>query len=203
MFLPIVYATFLVLPNAAMAHGDGEQALFVAEGGEDNSNCLEAENPCGSIGYALSRAGKGDEIRISKGTYSIKKAEDIFHLVSGVINVRGGYEFGNKITAGEPVASILTGVPFQYRELLRDRGFRIVADQKGLETKKVAAADKLLELHKNLMSSIPATSCVNGLAADLPCENANLLSHVGFANVSTNPSEGNDIWGFVDLNTGR
>ncbi|MBJ89277.1 MAG: sodium:calcium exchanger [Woeseia sp.] len=199
----ILYIMCFLLPNTSFAHGDGEQSLFVAASGEDNGNCTDAENPCGSIGYALSRAAKGDEIRVSSGVYPIDKAEDIFHLIGGAINVRGGQVFDNKITDNKPITSILTGVPFQYRDFLKNKGFTIVADQKSLETERIATAEKFLELHKSLMSSIPATPCVDGEAAGLPCDNVNLLSHVGFVDISSNPSEGNDIWGFVDLNTGR
>ncbi len=202
-FNPILYIICFLVPNTSFAHGDGEQSLFVTEGGEDNGNCTDAKNPCGSIGYALGRAAKGDEIRVSSGVYPIDNAEDIFHLIGGAIHVRGGQVFENQTTGNKPITSILTGVPFQYREFLKNKGFTIVADQKGLETEKLATAEKFLELHKNLMSSIPATPCVDGEAAGLPCDNVNLLSHVGFVDISSNPSEGNDIWGFVDLNTGR
>ena len=156
-FNPILYIICFLVPNMSFAHGDGEQSLFVAASGEDNSNCTDAKHPCGSISYALSRAAKGDEIRVSSGVYPIDNAEDIFHLIGGAINVRGGQVFENQTTGKKPITSILTGVPFQYREFLKNKGFTIVADQKSLETERIATAEKFVELHKNLMSSIPAT----------------------------------------------
>ena len=35
--------------------------------------------------------------------------------------------------------STLTGVPYEYREQLRGRGFRIVADRKGIDSNEVVA----------------------------------------------------------------
>ena len=60
-----------------------------------------------------------------------------------------------------------------------------------------------MQLHQQLKSSIPFTPCVGGTAAGLPCEQVDLLSHVGFEDISATPSAGADVWGFVDLNTGR
>ncbi len=48
-----------------------------------------------------------------------------------------------------------------------------------------------------------ATPCTGGVVAGLPCNNVDLISFVPFADISSNPSDANDVWGFVDLNTGR
>jgi len=188
---------------AALGHGDTEQPLYVAELGVDAGDCLDENAPCGTIAYALSMAGKGAQVRVEKGRYEVEKAEDVFHLISGVVNVSGGYEFGDYSGAGERRDSILTGVPFEYRELLAGKGFQIVADVKGNSTERSDQAKKMLGLHRSLKSSIAATPCVGGSAAGLPCGDVDLLSHVGFVDISAAPSAGNDIWGFVDLNTGR
>ncbi len=52
-------------------------------------------------------------------------------------------------------------------------------------------------------SSRAATPCVGGMAAGFPCDAVDLLSQVEFVDVSATPTAANDVWGFVDLNTGR
>ncbi|MGI9203914.1 MAG: choice-of-anchor B family protein, partial [Woeseiaceae bacterium] len=189
--------------QTAFAHGDTELPLFVAEEGEDAGDCLTESTPCRSIGYALSRAGKGSQLRIMEGSYDVESAEDVFHLISGVVDVSGGFKPGSANGSTERGVSLLEGVPPQYRELLQGKGIQVIADSKGMSSAKQSRAHELLGLHQQLKSSIDASPCVGGFAAGLPCSNVDLLSHVGFTDISTVPSVGNDIWGFVDLNTGR
>jgi choice-of-anchor B domain-containing protein len=193
----------LVCCSDAFAHGDSERPLYVAEDGNDEGQCLSPANPCATIGYALAQAGKGGQIRVTEGAYKIESAEDLFHLISGVVEVNGGYRKAGKSKFLVTGDSTLTGVPYEYREQLRGRGFRIVADRKGIESNEVTNTDKLMQLHQQLKSSIPFTPCVGGTAAGLPCNQIDLLSHVGFEDISATPSAGADVWGFVDLNTGR
>lgn len=185
------------------AHGDAEAPIHVAVNGSDAGSCGSILQPCATIGQALRSAGKGGEIRVLEGTYAVDDAEVLFHLISGAINVSGGFKKEGSAKLSRGGASILTGVPLEYRELLRGRGFDVIVDQKGLDSEKFDEATKLLDLHSSLKSSIPATPCVGGIAAGLPCESIDLLSHVGFADMNSNPSSGNDVWGFVDLNSMR
>ncbi len=189
--------------RTAVAHGDTELPLYVAEDGTDTGDCLTESTPCKSIGYALSRAGKGSQLRIMEGSYQVDSAEDIFHLTSGVVDVSGGFKPGNPNGTTERGVSLLEGVPPQYRDLLQGKGIQVIADSKGMSNAKISRANALLGLHQQLKSSLAATPCTGGFAAGLPCSNVDLLSHVGFTDISTTPSVGNDIWGFVDLNTGR
>ena len=41
-FNPILYIICFLVPNTTFAHGDGEQSLFVTEGGEDSGTCSGA-----------------------------------------------------------------------------------------------------------------------------------------------------------------
>ena len=189
----------LIPVSAAFAHGDSDP-LFVAEGGEDAGNCKVESAPCASIGYALQFAGKGGQIRVAEGTYAIENPEDVFHLVSGVLDVAGGFTVEGNFKISKSGNSVLTGVPSEYREILKERGFQVIADQKGLDG---ARAGQLLQVHQQLKSSIAATPCQGGMAGSLPCNNVDLLSHVGFNDMSVTASAGTDVWGFVDLNTGR
>jgi len=185
-------------PAVVHAHGDADRPLYVTASGTDSGDCTSITKSCRTIGYALSMAAKGAQIEVGGGAYVIDSAEDVFHLISGVVQVTGGHALGE--TAAP---TVLEGVPFVYRDELQARGFQIVSDQKGLNRKDEKAASDLLKLHGRLKSSIAATPCVAGIAAGLPCDDVDLLSHVGFVDISATPSIGNDIWGFVDLNTHR
>lgn len=189
--------------SLASAHGDPEIPLYVAEDGLDSGRCDNQQAPCASISYALGQAGKGTEIRVAEGTYEITNTEDLFHLLSDVVKVVGGYQSPMNPSLGEPAMSTLTGVPVEYRALLQERGFHVIADRKGIEGPRAAEAARLLSLHETLQSSLPLTPCSNGDAAGLPCEAVDLVAHVAFTDVSSIVGTSNDVWGFVDLNTNR
>ena len=149
----------LASATPAQAHGDPEIPLYVAEDGLDTGRCNNQLAPCGSISYALSQAGKGTEIRVAEGSYEITSSEDLFHLLSDVVTVVGGYRSPDSPFAARPGLSVLTGVPYVYRELLNERGFHIVADRKGIDNRNAADAAQLLSLHQSLKSSLPLTPC--------------------------------------------
>ena len=199
-------AALLVLAfgsGAVMAHGGADEVLYVAEGGVDRDRCLEPSAPCGTIGYALAVAGKGSTVQVAPGTYPVAASEDLFYIVSGLIEVVGGIP---PTAGGKPQprgVSVLTGVPVQYTDLLRERGFHVIADRKGIDGPQVAEAEKLLGLQQALQAGAPANPCVGGMAGELECEAVDLLAHFAFADVSAQPSSANDVWGFLDLNTGR
>ena len=201
--LVCVILLVLLAPLRGAAHGENDDPLYVAEDGADSGDCVDARAPCATLAYALSRAGKGGQILVAPGTYDVASPEDVFHLVSGVVSVTGGYLFGADEPAQRSGTSTLTGVPWRYRELIAERGFQVIADQKGLSAASEAKAEALLDIHQRLKSSIAATPCIGGNAAGLPCSDVDLLSHVGFLDVSARPSGSNDVWGFVDLNSGR
>lgn len=189
--------------GGALAHGGAEEILYVAEGGTDRARCLEPAAPCKSIGYALAVAGKGSTIQVEPGTYPVANSEDLFYIVSGLIEVVGGVAPAATGSQQPRGVSILTGVPVEYRDMLRTRGFHVIADRKGIEGPQVAEAEKLLGLQQALRAGAPASPCVGGMAGELACQAVDLLSHFAFADVSAQPASANDVWGFVDLNTGR
>ncbi len=53
--------------------------------GSDTTDCTNPATPCETIGYALTQAGSGDEIRVAEGTYT--ETLDIFITVT----LKGGY----------------------------------------------------------------------------------------------------------------
>ena len=185
------------------AHGDPDTALFVAEYGSDQGNCQDDAAPCRSISYALNLIGKGGQIRVAEGSYDIQATEDIFYLVSGAVDIEGGYRFKEQFRPRDLKISILTGVPSQYREVLAARGFHVIADRKGIDKSASAEVQRLVSLHEQLQSSAPATPCVGGSAAGTECDSVDLLSHLALRDVSTEPVSATDVWGFVDLNSNR
>ena len=193
----------LFAAGRASAHKGAGEPLFVARNGADHGRCLDEAAPCRSLSYALSVAGKGAEIRIAEGTYAIENPEDLFHVVSGMIEVRGGFARSGKRFAERGGITTLIGVPPQFRQRFRDRGFNVVSDRKAFEGPKAAEAEKLVALHSQLKSGASAGPCTGGMAGDLACEAVDLLAHFSFEDVSAAPASATDVWGFVDLNTGR
>jgi choice-of-anchor B domain-containing protein len=200
--LTILVAALLTAGRASAHQGAGEP-LFVAQNGADRGRCLDEAEPCRSLSYALSVAGKGAEIRIAEGSYAIENPEDLFHVVSGMIDVSGGFTRRGTRFAERNGITTLTGVPPQFRQPFRDRGFNVVSDRKAFEGPKAAEAEKLVALHTQLKSGASAGPCTGGMAGDLACESVDLLAHFSFEDVSAAPASATDVWGFVDLNTGR
>jgi choice-of-anchor B domain-containing protein len=197
-----VASSALLAAGAAGAHRGAEHPLFVAEGGLDRGDCKDANAPCASLGYALSVAGKGAEIRVAAGTYPIEKAEDLFLVVSGLGEVLGGFRLPDFVADPDGV-STLTGVPSEYRELLAGRGFNIVPDRKAIRGPGATEAGRLVALHGKLKSGATVAPCIDGTAGDLECQAVDLLAHFSFGALSAPAASATDVWGFVDLNTGR
>ncbi|MGB0385397.1 MAG: choice-of-anchor B family protein [Ardenticatenaceae bacterium] len=51
------------------------------------------------------------------------------------------------------------------------------------------------------LDAMSATACVNGMAGSYPCNNVDLLAFMPLAQIGG--GEGNDIWGWTDLETGK
>ena len=181
-FTALAAALFLGLSSVALADTE-EPPLLVAPSGSDAGSCLD--KPCRSLDYALRRVGKNGRIFVAAGNYELSDPGDIFYLVSGAIEVKA-----------DPGA-VLIGVPHQFAGDLAARGFRTIADSKGLDR---AAAAALTKTRNTLQSNTAATDCAGGFADVFPCDNVDLLAHVSDR---TSAARGADIWGFIDLNTHR
>jgi len=189
--------------NVSRAHSELEKPLFVASDGIDNGRCHDSDNPCQSISYALTMAGKGGQIRVAGGSYAVKSTEDLFHIISGVVDIRGGFRRSNNFSAAQETATQLVGVPAEYRSAMLAKGFQIVADRKGSDGAVAAETQKMLAMHQKLKVSARAEPCVNGQAAGLDCNSVDLLSHIALEDFSGGSEQGADVWGFVDLNSNR
>jgi len=164
--------------------------LFVAAGGNDIGLCQSEAEPCRTLGYALKRVGKNGQIRVGDGSYELSEPADVIYLLSASIDVRGNYADG--------AGSTIVGVPHEFAASLAAKGFRVIADSKGLDSRGLSQAAVQTQL--GLQSNTAATACVGGSAGAFPCDKVDLLAHVADR---TPASRGADIWGFMDLNTHR
>lgn len=192
-----------VATRTAWAHSGDEPPLYVAADGADAGLCTDPATPCRSIDYALDKVGKGGQIRVAAGQYLVSDLDVLFHLVNGSVDIVGGYDRASGFRVPSQNGTVLTGVPLEFAEPLADRGFLVIADSKGADRDAYAAVQQKLGLHAALKSSLPAAPCVGGSVAGMACLNVDLLSHVGSADISAQPGDAADVWGFVDLNTNR
>ena len=162
-----------------------EPPLYVAPAGHDTGSCLEANAPCRSLDYALQRVGKNGRIRVAAGDYTLRTPANVFYLLSDAIDIDA-----------EPGAT-LVGVLPDFANDLGARGFRVIADSKGLDRQLAA---ELTATRALLQTSQQASPCTDGFADGYPCSNVDLLSRVPDRSAA---ASGADIWGFVDLNTQR
>jgi choice-of-anchor B domain-containing protein len=124
-----------LLPVAVTAHEGPTPFHYVAENGRDEGTCERPSNPCRTIAYALSKAGKGDEVRVAAGTYEFQPGDpaEVVQLLSPIIVVRGGYDagegFANRDVAANP--TIVVGPAPRYARDLEQRGLLIRAQAEG------------------------------------------------------------------------
>ena len=177
--------------------------IYVADSGTDQGDCASREQPCATIAYALRVAGKNTLIRVAPGQYELSDPDDLIYLLSGAVTVSGGYTVDGTAGLSGGGRSMLTDVPVEYRDLLLERGFHVIVDQKGVDIAEATRARDLLRGYQAAQVSAAASPCVNGNAAGFACSNIDLLSHVARQDISALPSSALDIWGFVDLNTHR
>lgn len=197
----IALLAFGLCAPPALAHGDMDKPLYVAAGGADRDRCFDPAAPCRTLAYALRRVGKSGQIRVGPGRFEIVDADTLFHLVSGIIDIRGGFD--PAFRQPDVATSILIGVPADFRSVFRAKGFHVLTDRKGIEASTAVETKAMLALYENLQQALSAEPCSNGLSGGLECQNAALLVHVPFGSVSAAPGAAADVWGFVDLNTNR
>jgi len=185
------------------AHSEHDKARFVAENGVDKGNCDNPLRPCKSIGYAVQRANKGDKVLVSSGTYSVNSVDELFYLKSNIVPVRGGYNRFDHFQSQSPASNrtTLVGVPMDMAKELSKQGFNVIADGKSLDTNKKLA--RKLANYASLNEAHTNVECVDGKADIFDCSNVDLISHMPLSAISISPAEASDIWGHVDLNTGK
>ena len=198
-----IIAGCVMFSQATFGHGDEDSPRYVAEQGVDAGDCTLPVRPCRTIQYATAVARKGSQVRVASGRYRIETPHEIFHVTSGVLDVRGGFSRFDDFLTQAPTANptTLVGVPAEFRDQLRAQGFHVIADRKGGD-RQGALAD-LRRGYGAMLTSGGTTQCDGGSAGSFACDQIDMLSHLALADFSSKPRLANDIWGFVDLNTER
>ncbi len=197
--LALLALTATFVHGVAIADSD-EPPLLVSADGVDTGSCQDAAAPCRTIDYALRRVGKHGQIRVAEGTYKLANAEDVVYLLSGAIDVRGGFRSADQFAVRSRAETTLVGAPVEYADELLVRGFRVIADSKSIGREASLRTKAMLASQASLAVNAAATDCTNGFAGVFPCSNVDLLAHIADR---TPGARGADIWGFVDLNTNR
>ena len=184
------------------AHSEHGKKRFVSSDGVDSGRCDNPLRPCKTIAYTVQRSNKGDKVLVSSGTYKLESTEEIFYLTSDIVPITAGYNRFDHFQNQSPVnnQAFLTGVPEEYVDDLRRKGFTVINDGKSNLDQK-ALELKLAQFEK-LKTAQVEEPCVNGNAGGFPCNNIDLVAHMPLNAFSPTQSAGNDVWGHVDLNTG-
>jgi choice-of-anchor B domain-containing protein len=202
-FTPYLIFFYFLINLDAQAHSEGEKSRFVASQGKDIGKCDNVLRPCKSIAYAVQQANKGDKVLLAAGRYAIDSTEELFYLKSTLVPIYGGYNRFDHFQSQSPQSNIttLTNVPVDMVESLRNKGFNVLADGKSLALNKTLQQN--LDNYAQLNNRQSDQPCENGKAGIFECDNVDLQAHLPLSEMSTRPSAGNDIWGHIDLNTGK
>ncbi|MDO6427243.1 choice-of-anchor B family protein [Thalassotalea sp. 1_MG-2023] len=192
-----------LLTTQALAHSEHDRARFVAPDGKDIGKCDNALRPCKTIAYAVTQANKGDKVLVASGEYHINDTNELFYLKSKIVPIRGGYNKFDHYQSQSPATNIstLVGIPHEFANELASHGFNIITDRKAL--KKDDRLKAKLTAYQSMQSVQQNVNCVNGKAGSFDCNNIDLLGHLPLSELSTNSGAASDIWGHVDLNTGK
>lgn len=197
--LIVLLLTFM--SQAALAHTDHDKARFVAENGVDTGKCDNRFRPCKTLTYAARQANKGDKILVAEGQYFFDNAQQAQVLNDSLLPVLGGFSRKDHFQAQKPALhkTTLLNVPVYLSEALYQKGFDTIVDGKA-----TVPFSSLTAKHMEVSTTVSANkSCSDGTAADYPCNNIDLLSHVPVSVLSSVSKGANDIWGHVDLNNSR
>ena len=192
---------------SSFAHSDFDKARFVSVTGTDEGRCNNRFRPCKTIAYAYSRANKGDVILVAEGQYELPETLSQAIMSTDLITIRGGYSLTDHYLVQHPnqhVTQILTSTQ-SFASQLFDSGFSVIADGKSSQTAAESALVEQtpVELSQSALSALEEQPCVNNIAAGFACDNISLLANVPLSAMPTNSFAANDVWGHVDLNTGR
>lgn len=186
------------------AHAEHDKARYVAPTGVDTGYCENVEKPCKTIGYAASRANKGDKVLVASGQYHLKDVNELFYLTSELVPVYGGYSqtdhYKSANTKTNP--TYISGVPAQYHQQLNGKGFATITDGKAMDKSSLSAFNAKLKKFEALSESQSDLVCSGGEAGEFSCNNMDLVAHIPLESFPSEPWSANDVWGHVDLNTG-
>ncbi|MEP7706434.1 choice-of-anchor B family protein [Paraglaciecola sp. 25GB23A] len=195
----------LAFSQGILAHAEHDKARFVANNGIDEGLCNNRFRPCKTVTYAAQQAAKGDKILVAQGQYQISTEQDLLYISGQVVTVLGGFDQIDQYQNQNPDTFItsLSGVPADFAEQLSQQGFHVIRDSKSLPQVNLLAKGSGFSALNLMQKSQTASNCDNGSAAGFACENISLLSHLALSEFPSSPNAGNDIWGHIDLNTGK
>ncbi len=201
LHITLIVLLLTFMKQAAQAHTDHDKARFVAENGIDTGNCDNRFRPCKTLTYAARQANKGDKILVAEGQYFFDNAQQAQVLNDSLLPVLGGFSRKDHFQAQKPALhkTTLLNVPVYLSETLYQKGFDTIVDGKATVPFSSLTA-QLMEVSTTVSAN---KSCSDGAAADYPCNNIDLLSHVPVSVLSSVSKGANDIWGHVDLNNSR
>ena len=161
------------------AAADDATLRYVSEEGDDRGDCTLPVRPCRTVPYALSVAGKSDEVRVASGTYELPDLDDVAYLAHGSVEVRGGYDRFDHFLDQAPARNrtTLIGVPLVVAEPLRAQGFDVIVDRKGLDAVQRA-------MFGAVSTSASDIACADGSAGVYECTAVDLLSHVALGDMA-------------------
>lgn len=191
-----------IFPAAA----DDGKPRYVAGGGADAGDCRNRFRPCRTLGYAITQAGKGDVVQVAEGQYTIADSRQLYEVLAATGRINGGYSKVSGYSERSATENtLLIGVPPEFRGRFEAAGFTVIVDTKGLDIprEEVRRMRSLTEKVTAAEQSHPLTPCAGGTAAGFPCQGVGMLSHLSLQDLAPASARGNDVWGFVDLNTGR
>ena len=180
------------------AAADDATLRYVSEEGDDRGDCTLPVRPCRSVRYALSVAGKSDQVRVASGAYELSDLDEVVYVTHGSVEVKGGYDRFDHFLNQAPARNLTTliGVPLALADRLRARGFDVIVDRKGLDAVQREALGAM-------STSASDIACADGRSGAYECDAVDLLSHVALGDMAAAAPLAADVWGFVDLNTGR
>ncbi|MFC3093019.1 choice-of-anchor B family protein [Alteromonas sediminis] len=187
--------------NYAFAHSEHDKGRFVSSQGVDTGLCDNRFRPCRSIAYAAAQANKGDVVLVASGQYMLQES-DIAYIANNRVPVRGGYTTQDHFTTQHPSLNetLLLGLPEQHHDHVYQNGFTVLHDGKGQRIPQLTAAQKPTMAFGKTSK---ANTCSNPRLGDLECEGISLVGHLYPAELRAGAAEANDIWGHIDLNTGK
>jgi choice-of-anchor B domain-containing protein len=196
----LVAGLMLIMP----AQADDGRPRYVSGSGTDKGDCLNKFRPCRSLNYAIARSGKADYIRAAEGDYTVDDAQKLASLLSANGRIEGGFsKYSAYSERNATQQTTLIGVPPEFRERFEQAGFTVIVDRKGISPSDSTQIRKLTNQILASEKSQAAAACVANRSDIYPCESVSLLSHLSLQDLKPTSSRGNDVWGFVDLNTNR
>ncbi len=194
-----------LVATAVYGHSEGHFTRFVAGDGSDQGLCLDAAQPCRTLQYALSKAGKGDALHVAEGVYTIAPTERM-HILTGMVPIEGGFSRRDGFAKADPARNVshIIGMPIEHRADLSKMGFALLQDEKIHTIALSSKEQRVLSSYHAMTKQVEGpAACESGKAGNYTCKNIDLLSHIPLQEFSTNPRAANDIWGFRDQNDNR